>query len=137
MSSRTHLQVCILVFLRDYKYYIYSAYICSVGFRPENEEPKEKMITLVVQFHDVLRDTNILPSKRLENHAAVNISALMGDIFRRCVMIAITGCHIQVLHMLRAICMLNVTKYMCAFPRIHERGWLLQLCFYLESVVTF
>lgn len=69
------------------------------------------------------------PSKRLENKAAVNISALMGDIFRRCAMIAIAGCHIQVLRVLPAICMLNITKYMRALPRIHERALHLQLCF--------
>lgn len=55
------------------------------------------------QFHDVLRHTNMLPSKKTVQRWTF---LPRWDIFRRCVMIAIPGCHIQVLHVLRAICML-------------------------------
>lgn len=117
MSSQTHPQVCILVFLLNYKYYI-----CSVGFRPDNKQAKEKMITLVGggqkwSQHFQIKTTNCKhrkPTHQLTTCALdslVNTSASMGTV-------AITGCHIQVLHVLRAICTLNIAKYICT--HFHE-----------------
>lgn len=71
-------------------------------------------------------DTQIGSRQRgWKNHAAVNTSALMGDIFSRCVKIAITGRPIQVLRVLRAICMLNIGKYIC----VHFHEFTSAVCF--------